>query len=222
MKELNINGYKEQIIERSDYPIEKCKEILNNMYDAIFIDEAQDFDKLMLKVLLNDTYITKIFVGDTKQAIYEWRGCINAFELLPSSSLNIDFYSTYRVGSLACSYISSQIKNLYIFSKSKNNTVLNNYIALDEPYIYLFRGWKKLLLTAQNMVNIWINDYDNKKKYIEKFCERKNKKNISKTELQQAEEDLPNFLVKLSIFEIKSLLTKIENNLVKPTKVFNL
>ena len=39
-----------------------CKEILNNMYDAIFIDEAQDFDKLMLKVLLNDTYITKIFV----------------------------------------------------------------------------------------------------------------------------------------------------------------
>ena len=27
MKELNISGYKEQIIERSDYPIEKCKEI---------------------------------------------------------------------------------------------------------------------------------------------------------------------------------------------------
>ena len=29
MKELNINGYKENIIERSDYPIEKCKQILN-------------------------------------------------------------------------------------------------------------------------------------------------------------------------------------------------
>ena len=35
MKELNINGYKEQIIERSDYPIEKCKEILNNKITAI-------------------------------------------------------------------------------------------------------------------------------------------------------------------------------------------
>ena len=56
-----------------------CKEILNNIYDAIFIDEAQDFDKLMLKILLDDTYITKVFVGDTKQAIYEWRGSINAF-----------------------------------------------------------------------------------------------------------------------------------------------
>ena len=35
MKELNINGYKEQIIERSDYPIEKCKKILNDKVTAI-------------------------------------------------------------------------------------------------------------------------------------------------------------------------------------------
>ena len=30
MKELDINGFKEKIIERSDYPIEKCKQILKN------------------------------------------------------------------------------------------------------------------------------------------------------------------------------------------------
>ena len=35
MKELNINGYKEIIIERSDYPIEKCKKILKNETTAI-------------------------------------------------------------------------------------------------------------------------------------------------------------------------------------------
>ena len=35
MKELNINGYKEQIVERSDYPIYQCKEILNNKVTAI-------------------------------------------------------------------------------------------------------------------------------------------------------------------------------------------
>jgi len=35
MKELNINGYKENIIERSDYPIEKCKQILNGKCTAI-------------------------------------------------------------------------------------------------------------------------------------------------------------------------------------------
>ena len=35
MKELNINGYQELIVERSDYPIEQCKEILNNKTTAI-------------------------------------------------------------------------------------------------------------------------------------------------------------------------------------------
>ena len=35
MKELDINGFKELIIERSDYPIEKCKQILNNDVTAI-------------------------------------------------------------------------------------------------------------------------------------------------------------------------------------------
>ena len=35
MKELNINGYKETIIERSDYPKEKCKNILNDEVTAI-------------------------------------------------------------------------------------------------------------------------------------------------------------------------------------------
>ena len=35
MKELDINGFKEKIIERSDYPIEKCKQILNNDVTAI-------------------------------------------------------------------------------------------------------------------------------------------------------------------------------------------
>ena len=35
MKELNINGYKESIIERSDYPIEKCKQILNGNCTAV-------------------------------------------------------------------------------------------------------------------------------------------------------------------------------------------
>ena len=42
----------------------------------IFIDESQDFDSVMLKILLDDTNIPKLFVGDTKQAIYEWKGCI--------------------------------------------------------------------------------------------------------------------------------------------------
>ena len=35
MKELDINGFKESIIERSDYPIEQCKKILKDEVTAI-------------------------------------------------------------------------------------------------------------------------------------------------------------------------------------------
>ncbi|MGA1598774.1 MAG: ketol-acid reductoisomerase [bacterium] len=35
MKEIEINGIKETIIERSDYPIERCKEILSNQTTTI-------------------------------------------------------------------------------------------------------------------------------------------------------------------------------------------
>ena len=43
MKELNINGYKETIIERSDYPLDTCKEILNNETTAILGYVPQGF-----------------------------------------------------------------------------------------------------------------------------------------------------------------------------------
>ncbi|MAG20855.1 MAG: ketol-acid reductoisomerase [Candidatus Marinimicrobia bacterium] len=35
MKEININGYKETIIERSDYPADRCREILKDEVSAI-------------------------------------------------------------------------------------------------------------------------------------------------------------------------------------------
>ena len=35
MKEININGFQETIIERSDYPPERCKDILDHETTAI-------------------------------------------------------------------------------------------------------------------------------------------------------------------------------------------
>jgi hypothetical protein len=65
----------------------------------------------MLKILLEDTTIPKLFVGDTRQAIYEWKGCINAFDKLPENTLIIEFYSTFRVGEPACEEIRQKFEN---------------------------------------------------------------------------------------------------------------
>ena len=77
------------------------KDFIDNTFHLIMIDETQDFDMIMLKMFLNDTKIPKIFVGDPKQSIYDFRGCINAFNYLPKEALVIEFYSTFRVGNPA-------------------------------------------------------------------------------------------------------------------------
>lgn len=188
---------------------------INDNFDSILIDEAQDFDKLMLDFLLK-TNMCKIFVGDDKQAIYDFRGSINAFKLLPiKNTLFIDFYSTFRISQYVCDYITNKIDNLFIYSKSKNNTDIIQFqnIYKEYNYIYLCRKWKTILNLAQITPNIFIYDYDKKKKYIEKFYDDKYRKQISGIN-ECYEDDLPLFLLSLSSNEIKNLLTNIENNLV--------
>jgi hypothetical protein len=98
------------------------KNTIDNNYDMIMIDETQDFDMLMLRMLLDDTTIPKIFVGDPKQSIYQWRGCINGFNYMPKDSLIIEFYSTFRVGDPACETIRKQFNDCWMITKSKNTT----------------------------------------------------------------------------------------------------
>lgn len=131
-----------------------CKEYIDRNYDMIFIDESQDFDNTMLKILLEDTTLPKLFVGDTRQAIYEWKGSINAFDKLPESTLTLEFYSTFRVGNPACDEISRKFDNCWMISKSINETVLEYNIIPEEKYVYLFRNWKNLL-KVHNILRIF-------------------------------------------------------------------
>lgn len=192
-----------------------CKDYIDNMYDAIVIDEAQDFDSVMLEILLNDTKITKIFVGDTKQAIYEWRGCINSFDRLPINTLNIEFYSTFRIGEPASKSICDKVTNLYMFSKSNIQTIIEYNTTPKETYTYLFRTWKSLLETAKITKNIWIYNYDKQKVLLENLHQKLKKFKLSKEELAEFSDDLPLFLVKLTKDELTDLLNNIEDNLVE-------
>ena len=183
-------------------------------YDMIMIDETQDFDMLMLRMLLDDTTIPKIFVGDPKQSIYQWRGCINGFNHMSKDSLIIEFYSTFRVGDPACETIRNQFKDCWMISKSKNITNIINDISVigDDTYTYLFRTWRHLLTTARSTPNIWINSYDSKIKEI------RNKHAIlskNKTAFQddEYEDDLPKFLSSITEGELEELIADIENNM---------
>lgn len=50
-------------------------------FDYIMMDESQDMDKLMAKLLSNQK-VPVIYVGDSNQSIYGWRGAINTLKQL--------------------------------------------------------------------------------------------------------------------------------------------
>jgi ATP-dependent exoDNAse (exonuclease V) beta subunit len=191
-----------------------CENNLDNIYDMIFIDESQDFDNTMLKILLEDTTIPKLFVGDTRQAIYEWKGCINAFDKLPETSLILEFYSTFRVGEPACEEIRQKFNNCWMISKSNNDTHLKYDIIPDGKYVYLFRSWRSLMQTAQYIPNIWIHNFDSQIDYIKRLHSRLQKGYMDEDELNEYSDDLPKFLLKLSLEDLEKIINNMEKNLV--------
>lgn len=192
-----------------------CKDYIDKKYDMIFIDESQDFDNTMLKILLEDTTIPKLFVGDERQAIYEWKGCINAFDKLPSSALVFEFYSTFRVGMPACEEITQKFNNCNMISKSNNTTIFEYDTVPNEKYTYLFRNWKNLLQSAQYISNIWINNFDSQIEYIKRLHSKLQKSSLEEDELNEFADDLPKFLLKLSLDELEKLINNIEKNVVE-------
>jgi hypothetical protein len=191
------------------------KGYIDETYDMIMIDETQDFDGIMLKMLLNDTTIPKLFVGDPKQSIYQWRGCIDGFKSLPPTSLILEFYSTFRVGDPACEVIRAKFKHCWMISKSKETTTLTEDASAlgDTPYTYLFRTWKKLLQRAQGMPSIWIHNCDHQ---IQTMRRRHAflTENPFVTGNDEYDEDLSRFLKSMSKGELEDLISTIEQHSV--------
>jgi hypothetical protein len=186
---------------------------IDSLYDIIMIDEVQDFDLLMLRMILDDTTIPKLFVGDPRQAIYEWRGCINAFEYMPkNASLVVEFYSTFRIGDPACDEICAKFKDCWMVSKSTNQTVFGK-IKDGDSYVYLFRSWRRLLEIARNTQNMWIYSFDTKIVQMRKLHE-KLQYSKSDDDDMEFEDDLPNFLRSITREELESLIHDIEANMV--------
>ena len=182
-------------------------------YDIIMIDEVQDFDMAMLRMLLDDTSIPKLFVGDPRQAIYEWRGCINAFDYMPKDALVVEFYSTFRIGEPACDQICAQFKDCWMVSKSANSTTFGQ-IADGDKYVYLFRSWRRLLEVARNMRGMWIYSFDMKIGQMRKLHEKLQYSSGDSDLDNEFEDDLPKFLRSISREELEALIHDVESNMV--------
>lgn len=193
------------------------KNDLDNKYDAIFIDEAQDFDPIMLEILLRDTTIPKIFVGDPMQQIYTWRGCVNAFDCMPTNAFVIEFYTTFRIGNPACDMIRNMFDGCWMVSATDQLTHLHH--EDDKAYIsgsrvYLFRKWRNLLEKATILDKIWIHGFEKQADTMRKLHAKLCLAPLSDDERKAFSDDLPNFLLSISTEDLEGIIDSIENNIV--------
>jgi len=193
------------------------KDVLDKDYDMVFVDEVQDFDMAMLRMLLDDSTIPKLFVGDPRQSIYQWRGAINAFDFMPSDAMTVEFYSTFRIAEPALSEICSKFKDCWMISKAEASAKAREThfgtVSAGDKYVYLFRSWKQLLTTARQTQGTWIAGFDQKIVQMRRLHE---KLQFVKGDLadDDAEDDLPAFLRSISKEELELLIEDIEAHTV--------
>lgn len=65
--------------------------------DYILLDEAQDTAPVFLDILKQQTHALLVFVGDSNQAIYEWRGAVDAMKAYPDAPRKL-LSQSYRFG----------------------------------------------------------------------------------------------------------------------------
>jgi superfamily I DNA/RNA helicase len=66
------------------------------LFDVIYLDEAQDSNPVTLDVFLNQSHAQRIIVGDPFQAIYAWRGAVDAFSKVPASFTRLKLTESFR------------------------------------------------------------------------------------------------------------------------------
>lgn len=81
-----------------------------DQYQYILLDEAQDTSPVVLSVLTAQNAQT-VYVGDRHQQIYEWRGAINAMEMMPTEHEE-HLTQSFRFGSAIASEASGILRSL--------------------------------------------------------------------------------------------------------------
>ncbi len=94
-------------------------------YDYILVDEAQDINACVIDIVLNQAKAKKVFIGDTYQSIYKFRGAVNSLEILSKRPRSTTLYLTQ---SFRCPQSIANIANMYL-----------NILNAPKP----FRGTKK-------------------------------------------------------------------------------
>lgn len=145
-------------IENPDFLKKIFSDLQGNNYSAIFVDEAQDSDAIIYDLIKRSNH-KAVFVGDTFQNIYGFRGTYNVFDDLEKESLQdtnfLQLNESFRYGK-AIAKLSTMIPmtlkhnnlNLLIDTEGKkeNDYIHNQSLNLNQIQKIL----KNIIITNEN------------------------------------------------------------------------
>jgi hypothetical protein len=109
--------------------------------DYILLDEAQDTAPVFLDILQRQTQSLLIFVGDSNQAIYEWRGAVDAMRAYPDAERRL-LSQSYRFGQAVADVANAVLAEL----DDPTDLIMRGHpdlptrvCAVEEPCCYIYR-----------------------------------------------------------------------------------
>lgn len=206
---------------------DKIKHYLNK-YNCIYIDEVQDIDDSGRHLIYELIDVPFMLVGDSNQSIYQFRKCINIFDVIKDDVRKniyiIELYKTYRFGkSIVDKIMVSEKFNGYLISGRSKDTEISKYITNVKEYIYLAKTWRFICENAEYYDDIYIEGLNEKLKILDKYfnnIHRNNAYTATKQENWDEEEDqgICEYLKSLSLEryeEMKENLKKKNCNINK-------
>lgn len=120
-------------------------------YDIIYVDEFQDVNSVVLQLITMQK--TKIVaVGDARQAIYGWRGAINALQKLKCAESQLT--KSFRYGKASAELATMILQNKVKIEGFEHLSTKVGYdvVDTDKKHTILFRTNADLLFTALKLI----------------------------------------------------------------------
>ncbi len=137
--------------------------------EVLYLDEMQDSSDCFLDIVNNQNNTKRILVGDSRQAIYQWRGAIDAMKKVKckSTQLSKSFRYGDEVAKVARNILDNEIE--ITGNENLNTKAGSNVVNFNEKHTYIFRTNTALIFKAVDLisagesvnVNIDVRDFVN-------------------------------------------------------------
>lgn len=122
-------------------------------YEVVYVDEFQDTTPCVLDIIMNQKHAKIVMVGDRRQAIYGWRGAVNAMQSVhcAEAPLSMSFRYGQGIADVATHVLKGDMK---VMGRTDLKSIVGfNTVDRTKPHAFLFRTNALLLIEAVKAID---------------------------------------------------------------------